>query len=257
MIASTGTRASCGDRRGEHRAEHPPRLLVIAHLAEVNGRKLLLFGAGDGFCYAFDPTPVEVRARNQGAQDRVEVRRQSAEYRERDGKKLPYNRTPKARARSLHRRLPQQPRLHHRRPGHPPRPGQGLPDRIDPTKTGDISTTGVLWRYTGINRSMATPSVADGLVFVADYVAPSTAWMPRGQALLTHETGGRDCMVDLRGRRQGVVREQERQAHGAGGEQGEEAPRRDQPPHPIHATPIVANGVLYVPCHNYLYAVRQ
>ena len=28
-------------------------------MAEVNGKKQILFGGGDGFCYAFDPKPVK------------------------------------------------------------------------------------------------------------------------------------------------------------------------------------------------------
>ncbi len=46
--------------------------------------------------------------------------------------------------------------------------GRGALHCIDPTKTGDITKTGKVWTYQGIQRSISTASVADGLVYVAD-----------------------------------------------------------------------------------------
>jgi outer membrane protein assembly factor BamB len=39
---------------------------------------------------------------------------------------------------------------------------------IDPTKTGDITTNGLVWSYELQRHVMSTPALVDGLVFIAD-----------------------------------------------------------------------------------------
>ena len=46
--------------------------------------------------------------------------------------------------------------------------GRGAMHCIDATGSGDISKTGKVWTYMGIERSLCTVSVADGLVYVSD-----------------------------------------------------------------------------------------
>jgi len=237
-------------------------------LAEVNGRKLLLFGAGDGICYAFDPTPVEVPGKPLKVLKTVwKCDANPPEYRVRDGKTLRYNKNAEGPSEITGTVVFANNKVfttvgQDTRHG----PGKGCLTCIDATRapgagdgSGDISATGVLWRYTGINRSMATPSVADGLVFVADYVgAVHCVDAETGKPYWVHETGPRDCMsstfvVDGKvffGNKAGkltvlaAAKEEKLLA---------EINLRS----PIHATPIVANGVLYVACHHYLYAVKE
>jgi outer membrane protein assembly factor BamB len=47
--------------------------------------------------------------------------------------------------------------------------GSGHLYAIDGTKRGDITTTGVLWHYDKIRRSISTPSIADGLLYIPDF----------------------------------------------------------------------------------------
>jgi len=96
--------------------------------------------------------------------------------------------------------------------------GKGALTCIDATGTGDISRTGRIWTYTGMNRSMATPSVVDGLVFVADVVGDVHC--------LDAHTGERYWVHSTRGETMG-------------------------------STLVAANGALYVACHTYLYAVQK
>lgn len=230
-------------------------------LAEANGRKLLLFGAGDGFCYAFDPTPVEVPGKPLKVLKTVwKCDANPPEYRTRDGKKLPYNKNADGPSEITATVV-----FHNNRVytviGQDTRhgPGKGCLTCIDATKTGDISTTGVLWRYTAINRSMATPSVADGLVFVADYLATvHCVDAETGNVYWTHETGGRDCMGST------FVADGKVWFGNKNGKLTVLAATREKKllaeinlRVPIHATPIAANGVLYIPTHNFLYAVKQ
>jgi outer membrane protein assembly factor BamB len=46
--------------------------------------------------------------------------------------------------------------------------GAGHAYCIDPAKRGDITGTGLVWRYDAINRSLSTAAVVDGLVYISD-----------------------------------------------------------------------------------------
>lgn len=55
--------------------------------------------------------------------------------------------------------------------GQDPEHGEGVGHLycIDPTKTGDITKTGLIWHYDKIRRSISTAAVVDGLVYQADF----------------------------------------------------------------------------------------
>ena len=55
--------------------------------------------------------------------------------------------------------------------GQDPEHGEGVGHMyaIDATKRGDITTTGKLWQYDKIRRSISTAAVADGLVYISDF----------------------------------------------------------------------------------------
>ena len=55
--------------------------------------------------------------------------------------------------------------------GQDPEHGEGVGHAyaIDATKRGDITTTGVLWHYEKIRRSISTAAVKDGLIYLADF----------------------------------------------------------------------------------------
>ncbi len=55
--------------------------------------------------------------------------------------------------------------------GQDPEHGEGVGHLycIDPTKTGDITKTGLVWHYDKIRRSISTGSIVDGLVYYADF----------------------------------------------------------------------------------------
>ncbi len=55
--------------------------------------------------------------------------------------------------------------------GQDPEHGEGIGHLycLDPTRTGDITKTGVIWHYDKIRRSISTASVVDGLVYQADF----------------------------------------------------------------------------------------
>ena len=55
--------------------------------------------------------------------------------------------------------------------GQDPEHGEGVGHfyAIDATKRGDITTTGLVWHYDKIRRSISTAAVADGLVYISDF----------------------------------------------------------------------------------------
>jgi len=230
-------------------------------LAKVGDRELILFGAGDGFCYAFDPTPVAVPGKDTKILRTVwRCDCNPPEYRMRDGKALPYNKNHEGPSEVIGTPVFANNRVYvtvgqDTRHG----PGPGVLTCIDATQAGDISQTGVLWRYKAINRSMSTPSVADGLVFVADLVGDVHCLdAETGACVWVHHTQARDSMgstfvADGRvyyGNSKGTLTvlaaSREKKVLG-------EIRLRS----PIHCTPIAANGVLYVACNTYLYAVAK
>jgi outer membrane protein assembly factor BamB len=129
---------------------------------------------------------------------------------------------------------------------------------IDATKTGDITTNGLLWSYTLEKHVMSTAAVYDGLVFMADCgrmfhcVEAKT-----GRRLWTHEIKGEvwaspyvaDGKVYL-GTRSGAF-------HVFTASREKKVLVALELTTPISATTTAANGVLYLATMSHLYAVQQ
>lgn len=150
-------------------------------LTQVNGRPLLCYGGGDGYCYGFE------LLRPGGKSDVLkEVWRFDGNpngYRIREGQPINYwalargakndefrsdSRlispseiigTPVVYENRLYVTIGQDP-LHG--------PGCGAISCLDPSGTGDITKSHCVWRYTDIGRSMSTVSIADGLLYAAE-----------------------------------------------------------------------------------------
>ena len=129
---------------------------------------------------------------------------------------------------------------------------------IDATKTGNITTNGLIWSYPLEKHVMSTPAVHDGMVFIADCGRTlHCVEAETGRPLWTHEMRGEvwaspyvaDDRVYL-GTRSGdfyafsASREKKLLAAIHLGD-------------PVSATTIAANGVLYVATMRQLYAVQK
>jgi outer membrane protein assembly factor BamB len=140
-------------------------------LGVVNGKKQVLFGGGDGWCYAFDPTPVK-----EGDTGLLKVIWKydcnPPEYKnDKDGKPIKYpaaegvsevNATPVFWKNRVYVATGQDPEHGE---------GVGMLTCIDATQTGDITKTGKIWNYDKIHRSISTVSIDPdtGLLFIADF----------------------------------------------------------------------------------------
>jgi outer membrane protein assembly factor BamB len=149
-------------------------------LGRVGGRTLIFFGGGDGYCYAF-----EALAKMPDGDLPVELATvwkydaNPPHYRLRDGKPIPYYDGDKRKRRGNNNdgkylgpsQIIATPVFHKDRiyvaigqdPAHGR--GRGMLHCIDATKTGEVTESGKVWSYDGIERTMSTVAVADGLVY--------------------------------------------------------------------------------------------
>jgi outer membrane protein assembly factor BamB len=128
---------------------------------------------------------------------------------------------------------------------------------IDATRTGDITTNGLIWSYRLEKHVMGTPAVVNGLVFIADCGRKfHCVDAETGQTCWTHDINGEawasplvaDGKVYL-GTRSGsfYIFEAKREKHLLSScELGQ----------PISATAAAANGALFVATMNRLYALQ-
>jgi outer membrane protein assembly factor BamB len=224
-------------------------------LAEVNGKKLILFGGGDGICYAFDPKPVEtpdgpflktVWKYDCNPPER-KVNDDAHKYPAAEGPSE-INATPVFYKNRVYVPV-----------GQDPEHGEGVGNLtcIDATKSGDITQTGRIWNYDKINRSISTVSIdpQTGLLFVGDFSGfvycfdantgklhwthdmKAHMWgstlVADGKVYLGDEDG--DFVVMAAAKEKKVLSETNLGA-------------------PVYGTPIVANGAIYVQSCTHLFS---
>jgi outer membrane protein assembly factor BamB len=239
-------------------------------LAHAGGRTLVVYGGGDGVCYAFAPAEPLPRAvtklkkvwsfdcnppRYKFAGGKPidywsgDIRRRAGNSN--DGTFVGPSEiiaTPVFYRNRIYVAVGQDPR--HGR-------GRGILHSIDAAKTGDISESGRLWSYDKLDRTLSTASLADGLLYIADFNGAlhcldaqtgACYWVHQTNA----ETWGSTLVADGKvylgtkksfwvlaaGKELKVLHEMHLGA-------------------PVWCTPIAANGVLYVASEKYLWAVER
>jgi outer membrane protein assembly factor BamB len=135
--------------------------------------------------------------------------------------------------------------------------GRGMLHCIDATKTGDITESGRVWSYDGIDRSISSPTIADGLVYIPDIAGRVHC--------LDADTGKRYWVYDTGSQAWGSILAADGKLFFGTKKEflvmaaGKEAKvlSRVQLGSPMYSTPIAANGVLYVASQQYLWAVQE
>jgi outer membrane protein assembly factor BamB len=134
--------------------------------------------------------------------------------------------------------------------------GVGHTYRIDPTGRGDISQSGRVWQYDGINRSISTVAIADGLLFVADLRGILHCLdLGTGKPLWTYDmmapVWGSPLVAD------GKVYLGDQDGDVAVFRAGAEMKRISEidMADAVYSTPVPAGGVLYIMTRSTLYAV--
>ena len=129
---------------------------------------------------------------------------------------------------------------------------------IDATRTGDITQTGRVWTYQGLDRTLSTVSIADGLLYLCDVAGRLHCLdAETGQCYWVHETNsavwGSTLVADGKvymPTPKGLI------VLAAGKEK--KVLSQINVGATIYATPVAANGTLYIASRaGWLWAVSQ
>jgi len=129
---------------------------------------------------------------------------------------------------------------------------------IDPAKRGDITQSGRMWHYTDIRRSISSPAIRNGIVYMADfsgflhavdaktgkqiwkYDMLAAMWgstlLADGKIYLGDEDG--DLVVMQEGKEKKLLFETNMGSS-------------------VYSTAVPAHGVLYIATRNMLYAIAE
>jgi outer membrane protein assembly factor BamB len=227
-------------------------------LVEINGRPLIFFAAGNGVVYAFEP--ISPTAKTGGELLKLK-------------KVWQFDFDPAAPKADIHKYLS------NRREG--PSNLYGMPvvnqnrlyvagggdiwwgkneawlKCIDPTKTGDITTNGLVWSYPLERHVLSTPAVYDGLVFISDsgrkmHCVDAGTGKPYWTQEIKGEVWASPMVAD--GKVYLGTRSGEFWVFAASKEK--KVLSMVDFGSPISATATAANGVLYITTMNHLYAVQ-
>ncbi len=227
----------------------------------VNGKPVVFFGGGDGFVYAFDPKPVRDEKEDVDFLKTVfKADLNPPEYKMKDGKPIKY---PDAEGPN---EINSTPVFYKNRvyvaSGQDPEHGEGIGRLIclDATKTGDLTTAGVIWEYRGIHRTISSVSIdpATDLLFIADFSGFVHC--------LDANTGKEYWKHDMKAHMWGSTFLADGKVY-VGDEDGDFvilAATKEKKlisetnlGSPIYSTPIVANGVMYVGTQTHLFTVHD
>lgn len=244
-------------------------------LGTVGGRKLAFFGGGDGLCYAFetlrsvpekqerlntvwsyDCIPPEYK--KLGGLDWVTVycmgdkRRSNGWNTKSDGKYVGMSEiigTPVFHNNRIYVAIGRDPE--HGR-------GRGALHCIDATKTGDVTRTGKIWTYQGLDRTLSTVSIAAGLLYISDVGGRLHCLdAETGQCYWIHETAcpiwGSTLVADGK-----VYMPTSKGLHVLVAGKKLQVLSRINVGSAIYASPVVANGTMYIASTGgWLWAVRK
>jgi len=229
-------------------------------LANVSGRNLVVFGGGDGVCYAFDAAP-----ENPGDEGLLKTVWKfdcnPPEFKkDAQGNAIIYpaaegpseiNATPVFYKNRIYVAVGQDPEHGE---------GIGILTCIDATQTGDVTQSAKLWEYRGIHRSISTVSIDpdSGLLFVGDFSGFLHC--------LDAETGKVYWTHDMKAHMWGSTLVADGKVY-AGDEDGDfvvlEASKdkkilsETNLGAPVYGTPIVANGTVYLQSNTHLFAFHD
>ena len=223
----------------------------------VNSQPMIVWGGGDGFCYAYDPVPVMDKDGIPVLKELLRYDADPPEYRTKDGKPLKYA-TFNGPSELIGTVVVKDGRAY-MAIGQDPEHGDGIGmvSCIDLTARGDISGK-ALWTFKGIGRSISTPSVIDDLIFQAEYNGNIHCLDAKtGKELWVHPTNSRVWSSTVVA--DGKVY--------CGTEDGEliilKAGREKQLIGkidffiPIYGTPVIANDTLFVSTVTHLFCVGR
>ncbi|CAN5806157.1 hypothetical protein BH11VER1_BH11VER1_03170 [soil metagenome] len=135
--------------------------------------------------------------------------------------------------------------------------GLGMLSAIDPSQTGDQSGKAV-WTFKGIERSISTPAIKDGLIYISDYTGRVFCIDAKtGKEYWKYDTKGHIwCSPVVADGKIYIGNEEGELFILAEGKEMKELATVEFPA-PIMGGISVANGVVYVASHTHLYAFKE
>lgn len=251
-----------GEIVGEEASDISKRLLhgnwASPTYGKVKGTPMVLFGAGDGWVYAFNPKP---EMNEQGFEALKELWRFDANpphYRQKDGRNIRYTRfdgpseiiaSPVIVGDRVYALIGQDPEHG---------PGLGALSCIDATKRGDISSSGLVWRFEGIGRSISTPVVDGKLIFAAD-LNGKIYCLDAGSGKLhwTHDTDGRIWSSPMVADGKLYIGNEDGVLTVLAAKKKLKVLHQAEFPTPIYSSVIAANKALYVATQTHLYRIEE
>ena len=221
---------------------------------EVNGKGQIIFGAGDGFVYGFDPVPPE-------SGDDIEAFKEIWRYdcNPPEYKKAKYPdangpseviATPVFWKNRVYVAIGQDPEHGD---------GVGILHCIDATQTGDVTQEGKVWSYKDIGRSISTVSITeDGLLFVAEYAGKIHCLdAETGKPYWVHDTQAHIWASTLVADGKLYIGTEDGNFFIFSAGKGKKLLSQTDLGEPVYSTPVAANGVLYVQTPTRLYAIAK
>ncbi len=219
---------------------------------KVNGRDLIIFGGGDGICYAFDGQETKYEDGINVLKELWRFDCNPPHYRMKDGKPLKYA-TPNGPSEVI-----ATPVFHNNRVyvpiGQDPEHGEGLGNFV----CIDATTGKPVWQNDQIMRSLSTPAIVGDRLFVADFSGFVYC--------MDTETGKIHWKYDTKSHIWGSPLVADGKVY-IGTEDGDfvilaasktmkEIAKIDMRS-PVYSSPVVANGTLYIATPTHLYAIGK
>ena len=220
---------------------------------KINQKEILIWGGTDGFCYGYENKTVKDADGYDLFEPLWKVDCNEPNYRkDKDGKKIPYA-TPPGPSELIGTPVLYEGKVYCAI-GQDPEHGDG----VGRLSCMDAETGKVIWKYTDVGRTISTVSIADDLVYIAEYAGIihcldansgkvywthdsfSRIWgstlVVDGKLILGNEDG--DLLVMNHGKTKPKVKTVSMGA-------------------PVYSSPVVSNGVLYVGTQTHLYAIGK
>ena len=250
-----------GELVGEEASQVSERVLHASWSSpaygDINGNPLIIWGGGDGICYGFEPKPV---VGSEGYEILNEVFRYDAnppEYRMKEGKPIKYATYPGP------SEIISTVVVHDNKAfaliGQDPEHGDGVGmlSAIDASMKGDI-TGKAIWTYKDIGRTVSTPSIYNGMIFVAEYDGDIHCLdLDTGKVNWVHATDSRIWGSTLVADEKVYLPNEDGQLVVLAATKEKEELATVEFFTPIYSSPVVAKDVLYVATQTHLYALKK
>ena len=269
LDAKTGRLVATDNEGIGHRLWHC--LWSSPSCGKVGDRTLVFFGGGDGLCYAFE-APTRAKDKPFHLKKVWSYDCNPPRYRLRDGKPIPYYEGDKRKNHSTNKddgkylgpsQIIATPVFHKGRvyvaigqdPAHGR--GRGLLHCIDATKTGDITKSGKVWAYDGLERSISGVAIADGLLYAVDLPGRLHCMDPdTGKVHWVHEVKAETWGTPLVADGRVYLGTKKLFTIMAAGKEPKVLARISLGS-ASYGTPVAANGTLFVASQRYLWAVQK